>query len=191
MTVTVAGSSVPLFFTSPSQLNFQVPLFALSGQTSTALTINRGPSKTSFTVLLKPYSPALFTTSQNGTGQASTLISGTASLAAPIDAFPGSRPAKAGDYISIYATGLGDVTNRPALGSPAPADPLAFTLATPAVSIGGVPAAVTFSGLAPGYAGLYQVNVQVPPGAPIGPAIPIILTIGGVTSNPATIALSN
>jgi uncharacterized protein (TIGR03437 family) len=188
--VTVAGASVPLFFTSPSQLNFQVPLFALSGQASTSLTINRGGAKTSFTVLLKPYSPALFTTRQDGTGQAATLISGTASLAAPAGAFPGSRPARIGEYISIYATGLGDVTNRPALGSPSPANPLATTLATPSASIGGVPATVTFSGLAPGYAGLYQVNVQVPEGVPTGTDVPIVLTIGGVTSNTATIAVS-
>ena len=58
-------------------------------------------------------------------------------------------------------------------------------------TVGGVPAAVTFSGLAPGYAGLYQINVQVPDGAPAGPDVPIVLTIGGVPSNAATIAVDN
>ena len=140
-------------------------------------------------MLLKPYAPALFTTNQGGTGQASTLIAGTASLAAPNGAFAGSRPARIGEYISIYATGLGDVSNRPAPGSAGPVNPLATTLATPAVTVGGVPAAVTFSGLAPGYVGLYQINVQVPAGAPTGPDVPIVLTIGGVPSNTATIAV--
>jgi uncharacterized protein (TIGR03437 family) len=140
---------------------------------------------------LKPYSPALFTTSQGGTGQAATLIDGTASLAAPQGAFPGSRPARIGEYISIYATGLGDVTNRPGLGSPSLANPLAMTLVAPVVRIGGVPATVTFSGLAPGFSGLYQVNVQVPAGAPTGADVPVVLTIGGETSNTATIAVSN
>jgi uncharacterized protein (TIGR03437 family) len=191
VTATLGGASVPLFFASPTQLNFQVPLFTLSDQASTSLTINRGDSQTSFTVLLTPYAPALFTTNQGGTGQAATLISGTASLAAPSDAFPGSRPARIGEYISIYASGLGDVTNRPGLGSASPVNPLATTLATPTADIGGVPATVTFSGLAPGYAGLYQVNVQVPAGVPTGPNVPIVLTIGGVTSNTATIAVSN
>jgi uncharacterized protein (TIGR03437 family) len=191
VSVSVGGAGVPLFFTSPGQLNFQVPLFSLSGQASTSLAIVRNGSKTSFTVLLKSYSPALFTTSQGGTGQAATLIDGTASLAAPQGAFPGSRPARIGEYISIYATGLGDVTNRPGLGSPSPANPLAMTLAAPVVRIGGVPATVTFSGLAPGFSGLYQVNVQVPAGAPTGADVPVVLTIGGETSNTATIAVSN
>jgi uncharacterized protein (TIGR03437 family) len=117
------------------------------------------------------------------------LIAGTASLAAPNDAFPGSRPARIGEYVSIYATGLGDVSNRPGLGSASPLSPLSTTLAKPEVTVGGVPAAVTFSGLAPGYVGLYQINVQVPAGAPTGPNVPIVLTIGGVPSNTATIAV--
>jgi uncharacterized protein (TIGR03437 family) len=156
---------------------------------STSLTVSQGASKTTFTVLLKPYAPALFTTNEAGTGQASTLIAGTASLAAPNDAFPGSRPARIGEYVSIYATGLGDVSNRPGLGSASPLSPLSTTLAKPEVTVGGVPAAVTFSGLAPGYVGLYQINVQVPAGAPTGPNVPIVLTIGGVPSNTATIAV--
>jgi uncharacterized protein (TIGR03437 family) len=140
-------------------------------------------------VLLQPFAPALFTTNEGGTGQASTLVAGTASLAAPQDAFPGSRPARIGEYISIYATGLGDVSNRPAPGAASPASPLATTLTTPTVTVGGVPATVSFSGLAPGYVGLYQINVQVPSGAPTGPNVPIVLTIGGVPSNTATIAV--
>jgi uncharacterized protein (TIGR03437 family) len=48
---------------------------------------------------------------------------------------------------------------------------------------------VGFSGLAPNFFGLYQVNVEVPPGAPAGSAVPVVLTIGGVTSNSVTIAV--
>jgi uncharacterized protein (TIGR03437 family) len=187
--VTIGGGAAPLFFVSPTQFNFQVPLFTLTDQAYTSLTVTQGTSKTTFTVLLKPYAPALFTTNQAGTGQASTLIAGTASLAAPNDASPGSRPARMGEYISIYANGLGDVSNRPAPGSASPVDPLARTLTTPEVTVGGVPATVIFSGLAPGYAGLYQINAQVPDGAPTGPEVPIVLTIGGVRSNSATIAV--
>ena len=110
-------------------------------------------------------------------------------VAAAAGKFPGSRPAKIGEFVSIYATGLGDVTNRPALGSASPGNPLARTLATPAVTIGGVPATVSFSGLAPGFVGLYQINAQVPAGILTGPDIPIGLTIGGVASNAASIAV--
>ncbi len=189
VTMTMGGGSVPLFFVSPTQINFQVPLFTLNGQISTTLTVTQGASTTTITIQLKPYAPALFTTNAGGTGQASTLIAGTTSLAAPTGAFPASRPARIGEYLSIYATGLGDVSNRPSLGSASPNGPLAATLVTPVVTIGGVPAAVSFSGLAPGYVGLYQINVQVPAGAPTGPDIPIVVMIGGVPSNTATIAV--
>src|SRR4029077_12827142 len=115
VTVTIGGVPVPLSYVSPTQFNFQVPLFTLTDQASTSLAVTHGGSSTTFSVLLKPYSPALFTTNQGGTGQASTLIAGTASLAAPSGTFPGSRPARIGEYVEIYATGLGDVSNRPGL----------------------------------------------------------------------------
>ena len=178
-------------FVSPSQVTiFRVlKLFLLTGQVSAALTLTQGNATTSVIVQVKPFAPALFTTNAGGTGQASTLIAGTTALVAPVGAFPGSRPAKIGEYISIYATGLGDITNRPATGGPSPASPLSSTLATPTVTIGGVSGTVIFSGLAPGFVGLYQINVQVPPGAPTGPSVPMVLTIGGVPSNTATIAV--
>ena len=48
---------------------------------------------------------------------------------------------------------------------------------------------VTYSGLAPGFAGLYQVNAQVPAGAPTGGTVAVAITIGGSTSNAVTIAV--
>src|SRR5581483_6049584 len=103
--------------------------------------------------------------------------------------FPGSRPANIGEYISIYCTGLGDVTLRPALGSPSPSNPLSTTLVNPTVAVGGLPATGQFSGLVPGSAELYVVNVQVPDGAPTGDAIPILLKMAGFTSNSVTVAI--
>jgi uncharacterized protein (TIGR03437 family) len=66
---------------------------------------------------------------------------------------------------------------------------LSQTQTTPTVTIGGVSAKVQFSGLTPGFAGLYQVNVQVPDGVSPGDAVPVVVTIGGVSSNTATIAV--
>jgi uncharacterized protein (TIGR03437 family) len=187
--MTIGGTITPLFFVSPAQINFQVPFLAVARQTAVPLVITQGVVSTAVTVQITPTAPALFTTNAQGTGQASALIAGTASVVSPAGTFPGSRPAKPGEFISIYCTGLGDVTNRPALGSASPTVPLAMTLTTPTVTIGGVSATVAFSGLAPGFAGLYQVNVQVPAAAPSGAAVPIVLAIGGFTANPATIAV--
>jgi uncharacterized protein (TIGR03437 family) len=58
------------------------------------------------------------------------------------------------------------------------------------VTIGGVPATPTFAGLAPGWVGLYQVNVQVPRMRPQGDAVPVALSVGGVISNQVTMAVS-
>ena len=62
--------------------------------------------------------------------------------------------------------------------------------ATPLVTIGGISAKVILSGLAPGFVGLNQVNVQVPDGVTPGDAVPLVLTIGGVTSNTVTVAIA-
>ena len=93
-----------------------------------------------------------------------------------------------GSVAQLYVNGLGPVSSTPPSGEPAPSSPLATTLAVPEVVIGGRPAAVQFSGLAPGYVGLYQVNVFVPADAPAG-IQPISISIGGVTSQTSQIAL--
>lgn len=185
----VTDQIVPVFFVSPGQINFQVPNFGYTKPTPAKLTIQQGTLSTTVDITLKAYSPGLFTTNSQGTGQAAAVIAGTGTVVAPAGAYPDSRPAMKGDYISFYGTGLGDVSNRPGLGAPSPSAPLAYTLATPSVSIGGIDSKVLFSGLAPGFVGLYQINVQVPDTAPAGAAVPVILKIGGETSNTVTVAL--
>jgi uncharacterized protein (TIGR03437 family) len=188
-TMTIGGNEIPLFYVSPGLINFQAPFLSVVGPTKVLLVVNQGGQSTTVTVTLQQYAPALFTTNGGGTGQASALVANTASVAAPVGTFPGSRPIHIGEYLSIYCTGLGDVNPRPALGSPAGTNPLSRTLTNPAVTIGGVPGTVSFSGLAPGYAGLYLVNVQIPDTAPLGAAVPIVLSIGGLVSNTVTVAI--
>ncbi len=187
--VTVANSPGPLFFVSSLQVNFQVPWITISEPTQFPLRLTQGESFTTITVTLTPYAPALFTTNGQGSGQASAIIANTTSLAAPSGAYPGSRPAKKGEFISLYCTGLGDVKNHPAAGDLSPSNPPANTVANPTLTIGGAPTAVSFSGLAPGFVGLYQVNFQIPANASSGDSVPVVLSIGGASSNTATIAI--
>ena len=98
-----------------------------------------------------------------------------------------SNPAKRGQIIQLFANGLGPVTNPPGDGVAATASPLSQTPTTPIIMIGGAQANVSFSGLAPGYPALYQINVTVPQGAQTGNAVPISIQIGGATSPAATI----
>jgi minor extracellular serine protease Vpr len=82
------------------------------------------------------------------------------------------------------------VTNQPATGAAAPTDPPARTITTPVVSIGAAPPKVLFSGLAPGYVGLYQMDVEIPPQSTKGTAVTVLISIGNVMSNTVTMAVN-
>ena len=185
----VGSTPVPLLFVSPTQINFQAP-WRTAGFTTAILTVTNGAlTSNPVTVSIANYAPAIYTLNGKGTGQGAVLIAGTAgTVAAPAGSSAKSRPAKKGEIVEIYANGLGDVTRNPPTGGITPNSPLAITR-TPTVTVGGVAAKVSFSGLTPGSVGLFQINVQVPADAPSGDAIPISLEIGGVKSNTATIAI--
>jgi uncharacterized protein (TIGR03437 family) len=188
-TLTLGGVPVPLIHAFPTQVDAQVP-WELAGQTSAPLTIVTDDlSGNTVSVPLAEFSPGIYTATGTGSGQGAILIDGTATLAAPVSGPITGQPASRGTFIDIYATGLGPVTNQPASGAPASASPLSWTTATVTVTIGGVPATPSFAGLAPGWVGLYQVNVQVPANAPVGDAVPVALSVGGAASNQVTIAV--
>jgi uncharacterized protein (TIGR03437 family) len=189
---TLAGSSfqmagragVPLVFASPVQVNLQIPWeLAGSQQASAAVTVGANVSPLQ-NVTLAAFAPGIFTLNQQGSGQGAILIANTATLAGTL-----GRAVKKGEYISIFCTGLGAVNNQPATGAAAKSNPLSHTLTSATVTIGGAAAIVTYSGLAPGFAGLYQVDAQVPSGAPSGGTVAVVMKIGGSTSNTVTIAV--
>ena len=84
-----------------------------------------------------------------------------------------SSPARAGDVLVIYCTGLGPVSPAVAAGTAAPALPLSGTVDT--VMVGGIAAQAPFAGLAPGFSGLYQVNGVAPSGVAPGPAVTVAI----------------
>lgn len=171
----------PLFFASPSQINAQIP-WELAGQTQTAVSASQyGQSSVAQTVPLATYSPGIFV--MNAQTNQGAILDASYNLVGP------ANPTNALAYVQIYCTGLGPVTNQPATGAPALADPLSWTGATPIVTIGGLTASVEFSGLVPGDVGLYQVNAQVPAGVAKGATVPVAISIGGVTSNTVTMAI--
>jgi uncharacterized protein (TIGR03437 family) len=187
-TVLIGGIAAPLFAVYPTQINFQVP-WQLSGQTQVPLTVTSGDlTSAPIMVTLAAQAPGIFVL--NSAGQAAALIAGTASIVAPAGSYAGSRAAQQGEYITIYCTGLGSVSNQPATGAVASSTTLSATSgASIAVSIGGISAPVSFSGLAPGFLGLYQINVQVPLTSPTGSAVPLTISMGGAGSNQATVAI--
>ncbi|MGD0775055.1 MAG: hypothetical protein ABSC05_19745, partial [Candidatus Solibacter sp.] len=176
------GVQAPLFYASGTQANVQVP-WELAGQTQASVTATiGGQASTAQKVNLASVAPGVFT--MNAQGQGAVVDSLSGQLISPIN------PAKAGaTYISIYCTGLGPVTNQPTTGAAALASVFSETKMPPTVMIGAVPASVLFSGLAPTFVGLYQINVQVPAGVPFGDTVPLIVSIGGATANAVTIAV--
>ena len=117
-----------------------------------------------FTPAVLVPAPALLSLSGDGRGQGAIQHAGTDRIASASD------PAVAGEYLAIYLTGLTD-------GSVIP----------PQVTIGGRVAEVSYFGSAPGYAGLYQVNIHVPSGVTPGSAVSVRLIYVGRTSNEVTI----
>src|SRR5262249_54916247 len=103
----------------------------------------------------------------------------------------GARPAARGTVIQIFATGAGATTPPLQPGQPAPASgtPLILTQVQPTVTIGGKVAQVQFSGMAPGFVGLWQINALVPQDSMTGTAVPLTVSAGGNISNMVTIAI--
>ena len=192
VSVELNGIPAPLIFVSPNQINFQTPWELHKDTKATVVVRNKGEESLPAKVIIAPFNPGIFTTTQTGSGQAAVLIAGTRSVAAAEGSIPGAatRPVKIGEFISIFATGLGAVDNQPPSGAATPASPLARTKTNPVVTIGGVEAGLTFSGLAPGFVGLYQVNAEVAAGTPVGDAVELVLSSGLVPSNAVTIAVA-
>ncbi len=176
--------AAPLLFVGPTQTNFQIPL-GLSPVDMVPVQLSRPDGSTLLSNFrLTATAPGIFTLLANGQGQGAVLNQDNSLNF-------GTRPAARGSVIQIFATGAG-ATNPPLLaGEPAPAsgNPLVLTQVQPAVTIGGRPARVLFSGMAPGYVGLWQINAEVPMDVAPGPAVSLVITAGGVQSNTVTIAI--
>jgi len=180
--VTLSGKSVPLLFASPTQINAQVPFELASASTADLVVSLDGVSSTPLTVSLSPAAPGIFTVGQGGTGLGVILH---ASNSAPVTP---ENPARSGEFLELYATGLGAATPAVATGAAASSTPPSSTQIFPSVSIAGISAPVTFSGLAPAFVGLYQINFQLPADVPSGDQ-PLIVSANNVSSNPVTISI--
>jgi uncharacterized protein (TIGR03437 family) len=171
--VRIGTASAPLLYVSPLQINAQVPFDTTAGTQSVTVTTGGGVS-TGQNITVETVSPAIFVVVKNSDFSLVTA----------------SNPVQAGDDLAIFATGLGAVSPAVASGQPAPASPLSSSTAAAIVTIGGVAAEVSSPTpvLAPGFVGVYQVNVRVAAGTPAGTQ-PLSLSIGGQTSNSVSIVV--
>lgn len=160
-TVFVNGYAAPIAFGSAGQINIQAP-WESAGFAPYGVVVNGLPSSIQFATVTTT-SPGIFVvTHQNG-----TLLND-------------STPGTAGETLVVYATGLGPVNGAMVTGQAASTTSLAPTLQQATAKMNGINAPVSFSGLTPGFLGLYQVNVQVPAG--ISGTAFLDVTINGVTA---------
>jgi uncharacterized protein (TIGR03437 family) len=182
--VLVGGLPLRLRYVGTGQVNALMP-GALPPNTRQQLVLLRdGAPTVPLAVVVAEAQPGVFTMNQLGTGQATALHAGTRSLAGPL------IPARRGETIEIYCTGLGPVDVSTPNGESAPLSGLARVRIPVSVTVGGRSAEVSFAGFAPGTVGLYQVNARIPDDAPAGDAVEVVLTQGSASSNIVTIAVS-
>jgi hypothetical protein len=174
--VTVGGVAAPLSYVSPGLINFLIPFEAARGASVPVVVTTSDGASAPVNITLVRNAPALFTQNAQGTGMA---VAFNANFQ-PITSLDSG-------VIILYGVGLGP-TNPPASSAQggASAEPLNRLADEVQVFIGEVPCLVQFAGLAPGFPGIYQLNV-IPPAVPASNRLYIVEN--GVTSNVTTLPI--
>jgi uncharacterized protein (TIGR03437 family) len=178
VSVRVAGIAAPLHFVSTRQINIQVPFGAPAGLQ--VIDVNTGGSTLSGKIRVVNAAPGIFT-QDVATPPKGAILNQDSSLNAE------SRPARRGEVVQIFGSGPGRFSASVSDGAASPTSPLASTESVPQVFIGGVPAVVQFSGLAPGLVGLWQVNAIIPERPFLSGRVPVVIFVDGVDTNEVTL----
>jgi uncharacterized protein (TIGR03437 family) len=162
LSLIVNGQAVPLLAVTPWQINAQLPQGLPAGTATFQVRESDGSLLPPLGVTIENFAPVNFSypfvQGRLYYPQAAAYHAGTG-IPADMD-----HPASAGETIEIYGLGLGVTDPVVEAGLASPSSPPARAVQTPRLQIGGRDAVVTFAGLAPGFAGVYQVNAAVPPG---------------------------
>ncbi len=168
----INGTTMPLLFVSPQQINGQLP-FNVAGNSTMTIHTPAGISN-NYLFTVQPTAPSVFQTGVAGpeSGLATIVRADNNQLVTP------TNPLHPKDTVIIYLTGMGQTFPAISAGIPSPEDPLAQAIATPTVTLGGVALNVTYAGLTPDTVGLYQINAYVPTGVPQGMGMPLVISQG-------------
>jgi len=160
--VTFAGQQAFISYISPGQVNALVPSNVPTG-TQQLIVTNPAGASSAVSVTVNAVEPGLLAPPSfniGGVQYVTALVYPDGAFALPTGAMSGARPAVPGDVLTLYGVGFGPVTpSIPAGELVQESNSLALNFQ---VSIGGQPATVLYAGLAPGFTGLYQVNIEVP-----------------------------
>ncbi|MBL8238965.1 MAG: hypothetical protein JNM66_16200 [Bryobacterales bacterium] len=181
--VLINGAAAPVYLTSSGQISALVP-FAASGSTASITVVNNGQRSNTVEAPLARTSPGIFTIPPAGTGPGALLHANFTLVNA-------AAPARRGETLLLFLTGLGTVTPAILDGAAALANPLSTVSTEVKVYVGGRLATVLFKGLAPGLAGLYQINFTVPANASTGTAVPLAVETPEAFHDMVDIAVAN
>ena len=176
--VTLNNIGLPLFMTSPSQINAQIPPDLAAGTYPLIVrSIARHAASSSQQLTVSKYAPAVLV---DPSGQVALVHADGRYVNK-------DNPASRDEPLTMYALGLGQTTGGTVTaGAPSPSSPLAVT-GTVDVFFGDpnykqAAVIVDWSGLAPGFVGLYQLNLRIPGFHMKGDALPITVRVGSVNS---------
>lgn len=184
---------LPITFVNPTQINAQMPEFVGTGPVELTVVLNPGAGNAVMSSMgtfqgLQAFAPTFFLFGNSTSIAAEEAVTGK--IVASPNVVPHASPAKPGDIVSLFGTGFGD-TNPPvpagqlATGQSTLTNPITVTIGTTTLAS----ADVLYAGLTPGsISGLYQFNVRIPESTPSGD-IPVTISIGGVQTQSATIAV--
>jgi len=182
-TATVGGQAAFTYYVSSTQIDVQVPGGVATGSQPVVVKTEAG-SSAPFNVTVNATQPGLLAPSSfniSGTQYVVALAADGTTYILPPGSISGvtSQRAKPGDTITLYGIGFGQVNEGIPPGEIASG---LTTLAAPLiVSIGGTSVTPSYRGLAPGYVGLYQINVVVPSVA-ASDQVPVTFTLGSANS---------
>lgn len=185
LTVTVGGTQAPLFYVSPGQVNIQIP-FGLKGGSVSLQARAGGGTSNEVTVPLAATCPGVFFYDDGQSPFRGVILHGDYS---PVTA---SKPARLGETVLIYLTGLGELSPAATTGAANPESPPGKAL-DPAIAVyfGGEAAlGVAFAGGAPRFAGLNQINVTIPFSAPTGSGVPVAIATSTAYTDVVDIPIS-
>jgi uncharacterized protein (TIGR03437 family) len=176
-----------LIYVSATQINAVADPLSTSGTVPVSVITNCGlPNETPtapVNVNVGPETPQFLFDVQNPSGQNEVVaVEQNGAQVGPAGLIPGGEtftPAQVGDVLTAYGVGWGTTSPAAVVGSLAAG---AATITAPyTLTVGGQTAVVSYAGLAPTFAGLYQINFTVPAGLSAGNQ-PIVLTVGGVAT---------
>ncbi|MGP0070526.1 MAG: SBBP repeat-containing protein [Bryobacteraceae bacterium] len=185
VSVTVGGQNAYVYYISAGQINFIVP--EVPAGTQPVVVANSAGSSPAVNATVNTFGPAFFPWPDSQV----VATRQDFSYAVKNGTFAGltTAPAKPGDVIILWGTGFGPTNPMPGQGEQTPSSAIPFSTDTlPTVTVDNVSATVYGAALAPGFAGLYQVAIQVPASLGNGDW-PVVAAIGGVSS-PAGMVLT-